>query len=90
MKLFKKLTGKLAHGILFTSSMVTSVTVLLVVLFLFREGIGLFNQTSVEGHLVIAVHPDNPVGKLSSTELKDIFNQDITNWKEFGGSDSEI
>jgi phosphate transport system permease protein len=90
MKRFRKFIEKLAQGVLFTSSMVTSVTVLLVVLFLFREGIGLFNRTSVEEHMVIVVNASNPVGELTSRQLKDIFNQDITNWKEVGGPDEEI
>ncbi len=90
MNPLKRFIEKITKGILFTSSMVTSVTVLLVVLFLFKEGLGLFNQTSVEKHLVIAVNPLNPVSALSSTEVKSIFNQDITNWKEVGGGDLEI
>ncbi len=90
MNPFKRIIEKITRSVLFTSSMVTSVTVLLVVIFLFREGIGLFNQTSVEKHLVIAVNPFNPVSALSSTQVKSIFNQDITNWKEVGGNDIEI
>jgi phosphate transport system permease protein len=90
MKPLKRLLEKITHGVLFTSSMVTSVTVLLVVLFLFREGLGLFNQTAVEKNLVVVVNPANPVGALTSKQLKDIFNQDITNWKDIGGSDGEI
>lgn len=90
MNPFKRFLEKISRGVLFTTSMVTSVTVLLVVIFLFREGLGLFNQTSVEKHLVIAVNSSNPVSELSSTEVKSIFNQDITNWKEVGGGDQEI
>ncbi len=90
MKRFKRFIEKLAHGVLFTSSMVTSVTVLLVVIFLFREGIGLFNQTAVEGHLVVVVNSTNPLSELSSKQVKDIFNQDITNWKDLSGNDEEI
>ncbi len=90
MKSLKRLIEKITHGVLFTSSMVTSVTVLLVVLFLFREGIGLFHQTAIEGHLVVAVNSSNPLSMLTSKQVKDIFNQDITNWKEIAGTDSKI
>lgn len=90
MKKARQLIEKVTHGVLFTSSMVTTLTVLLVVLFLFREGIGLFNQTAVEGHLVVAVNSTNPVKELTSKQVKDIFNQDITNWKEIGGPDEPI
>jgi len=90
MKSLRRIIEKITHGVLFTSSMVTSVTVLLVVLFLFREGIGLFNQTAVEGHLVVVVNTANPMNQLTSKQIKDIFNQDITNWKDVGGKDEEI
>jgi len=90
MKPLKKFIEKVTHGVLFTSSMVTSVTVLLVVIFLFREGIGLFNQTAVDKNLVVVVNPANAIHQLESRQVKDIFNQDITNWKEIGGADEEI
>ncbi len=90
MNPLKRFIEKITRGVLFTSSMVTSVTVLLVILFLFKEGIGLFNQNSVEKHLVIAVNSENPVSAISSTDVKSIFNQDITNWKQVGGKDLEI
>ncbi|MFA6129043.1 MAG: phosphate ABC transporter permease subunit PstC [Bacteroidales bacterium] len=90
MKLLRRITEKITHGILFTSSMVTSITVLLVVLFLFREGIGLFNQTAIEGHLVVVVNSSNPLSQLTSKQVKDIFNQDITNWKDIAGTEGEI
>ena len=83
----KRLIEKITQGVLFTSSIVTSVTVLLVVIFLFREGIGLFNQTSVENHYVLVVNPANAVKQLTSKQVKDIFNQDVTNWKQVGGKD---
>ncbi|MCX6223825.1 MAG: phosphate ABC transporter permease subunit PstC [Bacteroidia bacterium] len=86
----RRILEKITHGVLFTSSMVTSVTVLLVVLFLFREGIGLFNQTSVENHYVVVVNSANTVKQLTSKQVKDIFNQDIINWKDVGGNDAEI
>jgi ABC-type microcin C transport system duplicated ATPase subunit YejF len=63
----KRFIEKITQGVLFTSSMVTTVTVLLVVLFLFREGIGLFNQTSVENHytIIIVTHNLQQAGRIS-------------------------
>ena len=86
----KKILEKITRGVLFSSSMVTSLTVLLVVFFLFREGIGIFNRNAVEEHHVIAIHPDNPIKELTSQQVMDIFNQDITDWKEVGGSEAFI
>ncbi|MCG8529868.1 MAG: phosphate ABC transporter substrate-binding protein [Desulfovibrionales bacterium] len=36
------------------------------------------------------VHPSNPVGDLTSAQLKAIYQGKITNWKEVGGTDSRI
>lgn len=36
------------------------------------------------------VHPSNPVEKLTSQQIKDIYQGKITNWKEVGGADMAI
>lgn len=90
MKRFRKYIERFFEGVLFTSSTITSLTVLFIVFFLFREGIGLFNSKPVEKNYIIAVNATNPVKKLSSRQLKEIFNQQITNWKEVGGNNDTI
>lgn len=40
--------------------------------------------------LAVAVHPANPVSKLTIAQLSDIFTGRITNWKEVGGNDAPI
>jgi len=40
--------------------------------------------------LAIAVHPSNPVDKLTIDQLSDIFTGRIANWKEVGGFDAPI
>ena len=67
------------------SALVTSITILLIVFFLFREGFGIFKSPSVEKGYVIAVNKNNPLGTLSSAEVKDIYDHKILNWKEVGG-----
>ena len=86
----RKLGEKVAVGVLFSSSTVTSLTVILIIIFLFNEGIGLFNSKPVEKGYVFAVHDDNPVREISAGQLKDIFNQDITNWSAIGGNNDTI
>lgn len=90
MRKYRKLWEKLAEGVLFSSSTVTSLTVILIILFLFREGIGLFNSKPVDKGYVFALNAENPVKELSAKQLKDIFNQDVTNWKEVGGNNDTI
>ena len=64
----RKLTEKLAVGVLFSSSTVTTLAVLFIIFFLFRSGIGLFNDSSVEPHYTLLVHKDNPIDHLTSQE----------------------
>jgi phosphate transport system permease protein len=86
----RKIVEKITEGLLFSSSTVTTIAVLFIVYFLFQSGIGLFNQSPVEQGYTLAVHPSNPVRKLTSKQIKDIFNGDITNWKDVGGVDADI
>jgi len=90
MKKGRRIYEKIVTGVLFSSSTITSLTVILIVIFLFREGIGLFNSTPTEKNYVIAVSNVNTVPIVTSTELADIFNQDITNWKQLGGRNDSI
>ncbi|MBI1224315.1 MAG: phosphate ABC transporter permease subunit PstC [Bacteroidetes bacterium] len=64
--------------------------VLLIVIFLFREGISFFNFSPVEKGYSLWVHSNNPVKKLEPAQIKDIFDQKITNWKSIGGKDEPI
>ncbi|MEI6750818.1 MAG: ABC transporter permease subunit, partial [Bacteroidota bacterium] len=86
----RRIYEKIVTGILFSSSTITSLTVILIVVFLFREGIGLFNTTPTEKDYVIAVSRQNTIPVITSNELADIFNQDITNWKQLGGQNDSI
>ena len=64
--------------------------ILLIVVFLFREGITFFNMTPVEEGMSLWVHRDNPVEELSVPQLKDIFDKKIVNWNIAGGKDQPI
>ena len=86
----RKFFEKLVEGGLLISGSVSSLTILLIVVFLFKEAGGLFNTPSTEEGYVLAVHNTNEVAKLSPEQLMDIFDGNITNWKEIGGNDVEI
>lgn len=85
-----KFLEKIVEGVLFSSSTVTSITVLFIILFLFNEGIGLFRSTPLDPKHQLIVSNDNPVRELSSKQIKDIFNYDITNWSQLGGRNDSI
>ena len=46
-------------------------------------------QWAIDG-VAVVVHPDNPVKKLTSELLRDIYAGKISNWKELGGTDKGI
>lgn len=89
-RFFKKLFERIIEGILFLSSTVTSLAIVLIVIFLFREGISLFGSSPVEEGFVIAVNGKNPVNEIKASQIKDIFDGHITSWKELGGNPDSI
>ncbi len=86
----KKIFEKIAEGILFLSSTVTTITVLLIIFFLFKEGVGLFGKSPTEDGFTVAVNKNNPVSELSAEQIKNIFDQNITNWKDVSGKNDSI
>lgn len=81
---------KIVAGILTCSGFVTSLTIVLIVLFLFSEALGLFGSKVIEEGYVLALNKENVVDELSPKEIKDIFDEEITNWQEVGGADMPV
>jgi len=75
----KRFLEKLVEGILTISGSLTSITILLIIIFLFKEGVGLFNSQEVEEGYVLSVNRSNPVSSRSPAEVKNIFDEEITN-----------
>lgn len=86
----KKFIDKLIEGLLKLSGTVTGITVLLIIVFLFKEGSGLFQSSTVEKGYTLLVNSENLIDKLSPEELKHIFDGKIENWKQVGGRDEAI
>ena len=86
----KRFIEKLVEGALLISGSITSITILLIVIFLFKEASGLFNSPVIEEGYVLAFNKANPVKKLSSYQIKEIFDGAITNWDEVGGKEEPI
>ena len=72
------------------SGTITSLTVVLIVIFLFKEGLGIFDKKPVEEGYVIAVNKNNPILKVSPEQIKNIYDQKITHWKEIDGKPDSI
>ena len=86
----KKLIDIIAGRVLTVSGFVTSIVILLIIGFLFTEAVGLFSNPVVEKGYVLAVNPANTVERLNAQQIKQIFDEEITNWKEVGGADAQI
>lgn len=90
MKQLRRILELIVESILTVSGAVTSIAILLIVVFLFKEGFGLFNSPSVEDGYALYVNSKNAVKELIVTETKQIFDSEITTWKVIGGIDEEI
>lgn len=86
----KRFLEKIVTGVITCSGFLSSFIILLIVLFLFSEGFGLFSQKTIEDGYTLLVNKDNPVNELDAKQIKDIFDEDITNWKQVGGHDETI
>ena len=86
----KKWIDHIAKRAFTVSGFVTSAIILLIIGFLFTEAVGLFNNPIVEDGYTLVVNKENPIKSLSSQQIKDLFDEEIVNWKELGGSDIPV
>jgi phosphate transport system permease protein len=89
-KTFRRISERFVQGIFTLSGSMTSITILLIVVFLFKEGLGLFHSPDIEKGYVLCVHASNPVERLHPKEVKSVFDSEIVNWQDLGGNDEEI
>ncbi len=86
----KKIFERIIEGLLTCSGFVTSITILLIVVFLFSEAFGLFGSKVIEDGYVLALNKENKVTDLSSADIKKVFDAEITNWSQVGGTNTPI
>lgn len=86
----KKFLEKAVKWLLTCSGFVTSVVILLIIGFLFTEGAGLFGEPVVEEGYVLALNKENPVTTLTAEEIKAVFDEDVTDWKDLGWKELAI
>lgn len=87
----KKLLETIIESTIKASGAVTTIAVLLIVYFLFTEGIGLFNKPAIQEGFHLVVHPDNPTAQLDVAEIRSIFiDRTITDWSEVSDYEREI
>ena len=86
MKIFrgrKYFLEALWEGVLKISGSITSIVILLIVAFLFSEGLGLFKKKEVEEGYALVVSSENKIDvkQLVPHIIKNIFDQEITSWE---------
>ncbi len=81
---------KIISGIITCSGFLTSIVIVLIIVFLFSEGFGLFSQKSIENGYTLVVNQENPVNELNAEQINKVFDQDIHNWKEVGGKNIPV
>lgn len=91
MKKTLRRAAEFAVESLFTlSGGVTSLAILLIIVFLFKESLGLFRSPDVEKGYALCVNAANPVEVLHPAQIKQIFDAEITDWQALGGQGGEI
>ncbi len=78
----KRVWEKIVEGILTCSGFVTSITILLIVVFLFAEALGLLIKSHRRGY-VLAVNKANPVQELSAAQIKDVLTKRLPTGKSW-------
>jgi len=86
----KKFFERIIEGILTCSGFVTSITILLIIVFLFSEAFGLFGSKAIEDGYVLALNKQNKVTDITPAEIKKVFDGEITNWSQLGGANTPI
>ena len=86
----RKIIDSVFKRIFTISGFATSAVILLIIVFLFSEGAGLFHARIIEDGYVLAINKGNPVNELNAVQIKEIFDGDITNWEKAGGDNRNI
>ncbi|HET9235459.1 MAG TPA: phosphate ABC transporter permease subunit PstC [Candidatus Eisenbacteria bacterium] len=77
-------------SLLFVAALSSSIVIILIILFLFKEGAGLFGQRPLEFAQVMVAHPSLGVRKLEPAQIRYISEGKITDASEIGGEPGPI
>ncbi len=89
-KSFKRYLELVIEKVMLLSGSITSLAIILIVIFLFKEGVGFFSSPQVEHGVSVVLNSSNIITRLSPDQMNAVFDGDVTNWKELGGNDTEI
>lgn len=89
-KAIKKIIDKVIEKLFTISGATTSIVIVFICIFLFKEGVGLFKTPTVEQGYGLFVNSKNTVEQLSPEQIKQLFDGEISNWKTVGGPQKDI
>jgi phosphate transport system permease protein len=71
-------------GVLFVAALSSSVAILLIILFLFKEGAGVIGQVPLEFGQVVVAHPSTGLTRLKASQIRFLTEGKIRDWSEVG------
>jgi phosphate transport system permease protein len=74
------------RGLLFVAALSSSVIILLIIGFLFKEGAGIIGEIPLEFETAVVVHPSAGVDALTPEQIRLISERRVTDWTEVGGA----
>ncbi len=74
------------RGVLFAAALSSSVVILLIIGFLFKEGAGIIGRVPLQFGQVLVEHPGTGVEKLTPEDVRGISEGRITDWSDLGGA----
>lgn len=89
-KAIKKIIDKVIEKLFTISGATTSIVIVFICIFLFKEGVGLFKTPTVEQGYGLFVNSKKTVEQLSPEQIKQLFDGEISNWKTVGGPQKDI
>ncbi len=89
-KTLKRYLELIIEKVMLLSAGITSLAIILIVVFLLKEGFGFFKSPEVEAGMSVVMNGSNPVSKLTPDQLNAVFDGKVTNWNELGGDDLAI
>ena len=81
---------KLAETLIKGCGFLSAAIVLMIVFFLFREGVSFVNSSPLDDDYNLYVHRTNGIQELTDIQIKNIFDKKIVNWKDLGSFDQPI
>ncbi len=74
------------RGVLLGAAITSSMIILLIIGYLFKEGAGIFGAVPLEEGFVLVVDPQAGVSELDATVIREIAEGKISDWSQIGGS----